>query len=152
MTNTVLVEASDDLPAQRALGYKYDAGRYVGDDVDHYTPGPGGVYSTVMDLAKFSAAVEARKLFRSDTWALALAEGRTSDGKPTPFGLGWQVEGWGRGPLAGLSYFGAFGDLNGFRAMYMQIPSRSVTIIALSNSGLHPLELELPELYLAPKP
>jgi hypothetical protein len=36
--------------------------------------------------------------------------------------------------------------------MHMQIPSRRLTIIALSNCGIHPLDLDLPELYLGPTP
>ncbi len=52
----------------------------------------GGFLSTPADLALWYAALsQGQKSLRLPTLALALTEQRTTDGKPTGYGLGWYL-------------------------------------------------------------
>jgi len=51
---------------------------------------------TVGDLSEYAAAIIHGKLLQKETWSLVSTVKATSDGKPTPLGLGFFVDGTGR--------------------------------------------------------
>jgi CubicO group peptidase (beta-lactamase class C family) len=59
-------------------------------DTSYKIPG-GGFCSTVEDLAKFAIALQTGKLLKQESLNLAWTKQKTSDGKETTYGLGWQV-------------------------------------------------------------
>jgi CubicO group peptidase (beta-lactamase class C family) len=59
-------------------------------DTSMKVPG-GGLLSTAEDLARFTIAVRARTLLQAATIEQMWTDGRTRDGAPTGYGLGWGV-------------------------------------------------------------
>ena len=57
-----------------------------------YKLGGGGLCSSAEDLARFGAALLARKLDKAETLAAMWTPQRTKDGKPIVYGLGFRVE------------------------------------------------------------
>lgn len=53
--------------------------------------GGGGLLSTVEDLIKYASAYSSEKLARRDTIKKMFTSQKTSDGKPTAYGLGWAI-------------------------------------------------------------
>jgi CubicO group peptidase (beta-lactamase class C family) len=148
MSHAVLYDETRPAIQNCAVGYSKRDASFVKDDIDSFTVGPGGVFATLDDLVAFDEGLRAGKILRRETLARATQSVKTANGRPTPFGLGWQSESWDRGPLAGQEYFGAFGQLHGFRALYMRVEKSGLTFIAMTNCGVDPLSLEMPELFL----
>src|SRR6185503_13950890 len=61
-------------------------------DSSYKIPG-GGLVSTVEDLAAFVIALESGALVKPATFERMSARQQTFDGKETPYGLGWYVDG-----------------------------------------------------------
>jgi serine beta-lactamase-like protein LACTB len=84
-------EAMKDLPAVlqsfAKVGETYNADLH---DTSMKVPG-GGLLSTAEDMSRFMIAALAAKLVSRDTLEQMWTEGRTRDGKPTAYGLGWGV-------------------------------------------------------------
>jgi serine beta-lactamase-like protein LACTB, mitochondrial len=51
--------------------------------------GGGGLLSTVEDLLRYAASYDAQQLLKAETIAQMFTAQKTSDGKPTNYGLGW---------------------------------------------------------------
>ncbi|THD34480.1 MAG: class A beta-lactamase-related serine hydrolase [Sphingomonas sp.] len=66
----------------------------------------GALRSTPRDLARFAQALMAGRLLRPATVALMWTEGRTSDGRPTGYGLGWRISDGGAAVWHGGSSVG----------------------------------------------
>jgi CubicO group peptidase (beta-lactamase class C family) len=61
-------------------------------DSSYKIPG-GGLVSTVEDLAAFVIALQSGVLVKRETFERMATRQRTRDGKETPYGLGWYVDG-----------------------------------------------------------
>ena len=82
----------------RAVGYNLKSGSpgpSTNTDVS-WKLGGGGYISTVGDLSDYAAAIINGKLLQKETWSFVSTVMATSDGKPTPLGLGFFVDGTGR--------------------------------------------------------
>lgn len=94
-----------------------------------YTPAPltasTGVISTVLDLAKFDAALEDGLLSRE-----LLEQAWQTDGGSRPTGLGWFVQ-----PRNGERIVWHFGVApNAYSSLVVKLPARRLTFILLANS------------------
>jgi CubicO group peptidase (beta-lactamase class C family) len=116
----------------------------------------GAVVSTVVDLAKWNAALDARKLLTPASYALMWTPMRLNDGKPSTYALGWQVESYRTRPRVAHG-----GNITGFGSYFQRYPDDRVTVIALVNqsgAGVQPLANGVAEIYIpalkdnAPKP
>jgi CubicO group peptidase (beta-lactamase class C family) len=90
---------------------------------------PSGAFlSTILDLAKWEAALNTEKVLsksdRSQMWTQATLNG----GKKYPYGFGWDLGDWG-----GVSTINHGGTLTGFRAQFTRFPEQGLTIIVLTN-------------------
>lgn len=98
-----------------------------------------GLVSTVRDLARFDAALDAHVLLLEDTQTAAWTPAQLPDGTVAPTGLGWFVQFY-----RGTRIVWHFGYVpNAYSALYVKIPSRRATMILLANSD----GLVVPSLY-----
>jgi len=89
-----------------------------------------GLLSTVRDLAKYDVAVDRHELLKAETLARAWTPFFSNAGQPLAHGLGWFVTDYRGARL--VWHFGHWGT--GFSAIYVKVPARRLTLIALANS------------------
>lgn len=89
-----------------------------------------GLVSTVRDLARYDAGLDAHKLLKADTQARAWTPFVSTAGKALPMGLGWYATDY-RGERL-VWHFGHWGT--GFSALYLKVPARRLALILLANS------------------
>jgi CubicO group peptidase (beta-lactamase class C family) len=89
-----------------------------------------GLVSSVRDLARFDAALDAGILLLEDTQAAAWSRTELSDGSQAPTGLGWFVQYY-----RGTKVVWHFGFVpHAYSALFVKVPSRRATMILLANS------------------
>jgi CubicO group peptidase (beta-lactamase class C family) len=139
MTGTVAYEKGVSTVADRALGYTLKAGRIIGSDQSSTSAvlGDGGIYSSVDDMAKWDAALDAHTLVSAagqrDAWTSAV----TTRGTRVGYGFGWFVDSASDGPR--LRHHG---ETSGFTNAILKIPARRLTIVILTNrAGGEPWDL-----------
>ena len=88
-----------------------------------------GILSTVMDLAKFDAALDAHRLLSKATQDLAWKPFVANGGGPLPYGLGWFAE-----SFQGLRLVWHYGYIDFFSSLYLKVPDKGLTLILLANS------------------
>jgi CubicO group peptidase (beta-lactamase class C family) len=89
-----------------------------------------GLLSTVRDMAKYDKAVDRHELLKAETLARAWMPFLSNAGQPLAHGLGWYVTDY-RGTRL-VWHYGHWGT--GFSALYVKVPARRLTLIALANS------------------
>ena len=89
-----------------------------------------GLLSTVRDMAKYDMAVDRHELLKAETLARAWTPFLSNAGQPLAHGLGWFVTDY-RGTRL-VWHYGHWGT--GFSAIYLKVPVRRLTLIALTNS------------------
>jgi CubicO group peptidase (beta-lactamase class C family) len=89
-----------------------------------------GLLSTVLDMAKFDAAIDRHQFVKKETQEKAWTNFISNSGKPLPHGLGWFVENFHGVKL--IWHYGHWGT--GFSATYLKIPEKNLSLIILSNS------------------
>lgn len=92
------------------------------------TTGPGGVFSTADDLARWDDALAGGSLLTPATLERAFTPNRLADGTETSFGYGWQVV--RMGPTTRVFHMGASA---GYRAYLHRDLEAGRTIAVLSN-------------------
>jgi CubicO group peptidase (beta-lactamase class C family) len=89
-----------------------------------------GLLSTVVDLAKYDAALDRHVILKKETQERAWTNFVSNSGKRLPYGFGWFVEDY-RGVKL-VWHGGNWGT--GFSAIYVKVPEKNLTLIVLSNS------------------
>jgi CubicO group peptidase (beta-lactamase class C family) len=89
-----------------------------------------GLLSTVRDLAKYDVAIDRHELLKAETLARAGTPFLSNAGQPLAQGLGGFVT-YYRGVRL-VWHFGLW--CSGFSAIYVKVPARRLTLIALANS------------------
>jgi len=127
----IRVDSVADIIRDRAQGYRItDKGELTNSplaDNSYKVPG-GGFVSTVEDLAKFAAALQAHKLLKRETTELMYTRQKTKDGKDTSYGLGWGVG--ERGGKRSVGHSGAQQRVSTFLHM---LPEQGVAVVLMSN-------------------
>jgi serine beta-lactamase-like protein LACTB len=96
-------------------------------DSSYKIPG-GGFISSAADMAHFAAALLADKLVTRKSRDLMWTVQKTSDGKPTTYGLGWGIA-----EHHHLALIGHTGSQQGASTCITLVPDRKVAIVVLSN-------------------
>ncbi|MCB9080295.1 MAG: beta-lactamase family protein [Lewinellaceae bacterium] len=123
---------NDHLIPNRADGYALDdtdgvVHSDVLDPVGEFSS--SGLRSTVLDLAKWDAALSDGKLLLAPTWELMFTNAQLSDGTVVPsYGLGF-----GLTPYQGHRRVGHTGGTPGFSASYNRFIDDGITVILLAN-------------------
>lgn len=89
-----------------------------------------GMVSTVRDLARFDAALDAGVLLQPETLATAWSPVASASGVAQPMGLGWFSQNYRGTPV--IWHFGVVP--NAYSALVVKVPSRRSTMILLANS------------------
>lgn len=129
MLATVVMEPGVPI-ANRAFGHARAEALWVRKDqsVTSATRGDGAVYSSVLDLAKWEAAIETAKVVRRETQEMAFRPWVATDAAGVGYGFGWRI-----GTIAGTPAMWHSGETSGFRNAFVRIPSRRIAVIVLTN-------------------
>jgi CubicO group peptidase (beta-lactamase class C family) len=89
-----------------------------------------GILSTVVDMAKYDAAIDRHVFIKQETQEKAWTPFVSNSGKRLPYGLGWFV--MDRHGTKLVWHTGDWGS--GFSALLLKIPEKNVSLILLANS------------------
>lgn len=89
-----------------------------------------GLLSTVLDMARFDAAIDRHQFLKPETQDRAWTRFVSTRGEALPHGLGWFVQDYHGVKL--VWHFGHWGT--GFSATYLKVPANGLTLIMLGNS------------------
>ena len=137
MPATTVVTANSHRPPARAVGYRLENGALrINDYQASATKGAGGMYASAHDLYRWAVALREDSLLRPETLKIASTPAVRTNGRPTPWGMGWLAEFHGdRDPLKGKTYVAANGQLGGFQASMKWYQEEDLFIIWLANSN-----------------
>ena len=88
-----------------------------------------GLISTVRDLARYSDAIDHAVLLRPDVQAMGWTPFTLSNGRTSPYGLGWFTQNTEAGRT--VWHYGLWPT---FSSLLLKVPARDVTLILLANS------------------
>jgi D-alanyl-D-alanine carboxypeptidase len=115
----------------RATGYEWRAGELIGRDYDLTDVfSAGAIVSTVLDLAKWDAALRGDAFLKKESKAQIWTPMILSDGKPYPYGFGWNVT-----EFRGHKLLSHGGQTAGFAANISRYVDDNLTVIVLTNLG-----------------
>lgn len=130
MTKTVDRDPQYIIP-NRATGYEWTNGKLVGRDYDLTDVfSAGAIVSTVTDLAKWDAALRDDTLLKKDSKRQIWTPFVLNDGKPFPYGFGWNI-----GEFRGHHLISHGGQTAGFAANISRYIDDDLTVIVLTNLG-----------------
>lgn len=118
----VLVMPAEAVQARREL---------LGERFTHWNgvTAAAGIVSSVLDLAKFDAALDEGRLISAESRELLFTPTVLADGRASPYGLGWFVE-----EVDGQRVVWHYGWLPPtVSALYVKLPERELTFLLLAN-------------------
>ncbi|MES1241747.1 MAG: serine hydrolase [Acidobacteriota bacterium] len=134
---TARIISEADIVPNRADGYREEDGRLRNQDwvsPSLNTTADGALYLTVLDLAKWDAALYTEKLLRKPALDLLWTPVKLNSGKTAPYGFGWFV-----GSTNGHRLIRHGGAWQGFTADISRYVDDKLTVIVLANrSGANP--------------
>jgi D-alanyl-D-alanine carboxypeptidase len=90
---------------------------------------PSGAFlSTVLDLAKWEAALYSDRILKQSDREQMWTQVTLNGGRKYPYGFGWDLD-----DLRGLSTINHGGTITGFRAQYTRFSDQRLTVILLTN-------------------
>ena len=125
------VNHPDDLLPFRVAGYRLEAGLLKNQEYlapTQCATGDGGLVSTVVDLAKWDAAIQSGALLPPKAWDEIFRPVTLNSGKPFPYGFGWFIR-----DQAGRPYYEHSGHLQGFASHILRFPRARVSVVVLAN-------------------
>jgi CubicO group peptidase (beta-lactamase class C family) len=130
MDSTRVISEEDIVP-NRAAGYRLlkrqlKNQEWVAPSLN--TLADGCLYTTVLDLAKWDAALDTEKVLKNPLLQQMWAPARLAGGKTHPYGFGWKLR-----TLNGHRLFEHRGTWQGFRAYIGRYPDDRLTVIVLTN-------------------
>jgi CubicO group peptidase (beta-lactamase class C family) len=138
------------LVPHRARGYAWRDNGFV-NTPEFLALRPSGAFlSTVLDLAKWDAALYGNRVLTNATRTAMWSPVRLNDGSFYGYGFGWTLD-----TLDGHWRVHHGGSLPGFRAEMMRFPNDSLTVIVLTNGdGANPAGIarDIARIYLAKPP
>jgi CubicO group peptidase (beta-lactamase class C family) len=135
--------------SNRARGYRKVLGGKIQNcalaDTSNKIPG-GGLCGTVEDLIDFAIHVQAGGLLKRETVEQMFTAQKTKGGKPTPYGLGWQVQ-----ELEGKPWVGHGGGQQGVSTLLLTLPTEGFAVALMANLQavrLRPLAIRIAAIVL----
>jgi CubicO group peptidase (beta-lactamase class C family) len=115
----------------RANGYTFEHNTLQ--NADFVSPSQpfaaGGLVSTVVDMAKWDAALNGDKLLPKATLESMWTPTKLSDGTNSDYGFGWGIR-----EKKGHRIIAHSGGINGFSTSIVRLPEDKLTVIVLANS------------------
>ena len=147
MSHTLAYVRGKNTVPDRAYGHEKDGNKFIEADQSptSATLGDGGVYSNLLDLAKWDAALEKHTLLSEDEMSAALAPVKLADGseprwppepgednlnpgRPVSYGFGWFLDAYN-----GHARMWHSGTTRGFRTAIERFTSERRTVVVLCN-------------------
>jgi len=130
--NDTRVVSLADIVTNRASGYGWENGqlrngKFVAPTILAYAG--GGLRSTVLDLAKWDAALCAESILKRSTLEQMWTPAKLNDGSDSSYGLGWGITNYHGHRL--LSHTGS--HMTGFRTALARFVDDKLTVIVLTN-------------------
>ena len=130
MANTRVNSESDIIPF-RADGYRLEDGvlknqEFLSDGLRG--TGDGGMVSTVVDMARWDAALQSGALLPPEMWQQVFTPVTLNSGKTFPYGFGWFIR-----EQAGHPYYEHSGNLQGYASHFLRFPRARVSVVVLAN-------------------
>jgi CubicO group peptidase (beta-lactamase class C family) len=130
MTTTRIISEQDIIP-NRAAGYRLVKGviknqEWVSPSLN--TTADGALYFTVLDLAKWDAALYTEKLIKRSSLDEMWTPVKLNDGKTYPYGFGWRVH-----EMNGHRLIEHGGSWQGFTTGISRYVGDKLTVVALCN-------------------
>ena len=130
MTSTRIISESD-IVKNRAAGYTLATGKlqnqeWVSPSLN--TTADGSLYTTTLDLAKWDAALEARRFLEPGSYQAMWSPVKLRDGTTYPYGFAWGFDVQRREPVIQHS-----GSWQGFKSAIARYPGPGLTVIVLAN-------------------
>jgi CubicO group peptidase (beta-lactamase class C family) len=156
MANTLAYEKGKNEVANRAYGHTKESDGWHETDQSSTsaTLGDGGVYTSLVDMARWDAALREHKLLSEKEMQPALVAVRPSsppaeeNGHPVSYGFGWFVD-----PYNGHARMWHYGETVGFRTSIQRLPKDNLTVVVLCNRvdlNAPELALKIADLFLGP--
>lgn len=115
----------------RASGYEWENNQLVGRDYDLTDVfSAGAIISTVLDLAKWDAALRGNSFLKEESKKAIWTQFVLNNGKPYPYGFGWNVI-----EFRGHNLLSHGGQTAGFAANISRYVDDDLTVIVLTNLG-----------------
>lgn len=140
MTTARIIDEADIIP-NRAAGYRLVDGKlknqeWVAPRLN--TTADGAIYMTVLDLAKWDAALYSEKLLKQASLDLMWTPVTLNSGKTEKYGFGWQIE-----EFRGHRLILHGGAWQGFTAQISRYVDDKLTVIVMTNlAGARPAKIE----------
>nr|WP_228076740.1 serine hydrolase domain-containing protein [Lysobacter ciconiae] len=137
MTGTLAYVEGGPAINHRAYGYSLMDGAWVRTDQSSTSAvlGDGGIYSSIEDLEKWSAALSDDRLLSDQSRELAFAPAVSTHDPAVHYGLGWYV---------GKDHVWHSGETIGFRNVLVRYPKQGLAVVILSNrNDPEPMETAL---------
>ena len=130
MKNTVAHIEGADTIKHRAYGHSRTATGWKRNDQSATSAvlGDGGIYSNVIDLAKWIRALDRCTLLDCATLQQSWTSAKLNDGTPTNYGFGWRLE-----TRDGARVISHTGETRGFRNALLRYPDKKIVVILLTN-------------------
>ena len=117
-----------ELVPNRANGYIWRNGKMQNASIYFALRPSGALLSTVLDLAKWDAALQNGKLFKQSTLEQMWTPVKLNNGQTHPYGFGWELE-----PIGSHKKVNHGGSLPGFRAQLARFIDDKLTVVVLTN-------------------
>ena len=130
MEDTVAYERGISTVPRRAFGFrKTDDGWEASDQsVTSAVLGDGGIYCSVLDYAKWDAALYTDTLVSRASLDEIFTPGKLSDGTPTNYGFGWRIDN-----MNGVKVIHHNGGTCGFSTAVRRAVDQKLTLVVLTN-------------------
>ncbi|MGH9457038.1 MAG: serine hydrolase domain-containing protein [Thermoanaerobaculia bacterium] len=130
MKDTLAFVEGESTVRERAFGHSRKGAAWTRTDqsLTSAVLGDGGVYSSVLDLARWDAELERPTLLSAELLAMAFTPATETDVEGVSYGFGWKI-----GELAGRRTVFHTGSTIGFRNALLRIPEERLTVIVLTN-------------------
>jgi CubicO group peptidase (beta-lactamase class C family) len=130
MTSTRIISEADIVP-NRSAGYRLVKGElknqeWVAPTLN--TTADGALYTNVLDLAKWDAALYTEKLLKKLSFDQMWTPVKLNDGKTSPYGFGWRVA-----EVNGHRLFEHGGSWQGFTMHISRFVDDRLTVIVMTN-------------------
>jgi len=130
MTTARVISEADIVP-NRAAGYVIAQGQlknqnWVSPTMN--TTADGALYLTVLDMAKWDAALYTEKLLKRSSLDMMWTPVRLNDGSTQPYGFGWQI-----GSINGHRLVEHGGAWQGFKAHISRYVDDKLTVVVFAN-------------------
>lgn len=128
--NATRTTTMTEIVPKRANGYGWREGKLLNAAVYLALRPSGAFLSTVLDLAKWDAALYTDRIFKQSVREQMWTAVKLNDGKTHPYGFGWELD-----TVGGHKLVHHGGTLPGFRAEIARFVDDKLTIVVLANGN-----------------